>query len=60
MFMNKIFIFKFYFFMISNQQPQPLNVRDINSSKILGSPDDPPTANTVIGLLKSIINALCQ
>lgn len=46
--------------MISNQHPQPLNVREVNVPKILGSPDDPPTANTVIGLLKSIINALCQ
>lgn len=46
--------------MISNQHPQPLNVREVNASKIIGSPDDPPTANTVIGLLKSIINALCQ
>lgn len=44
--------------MISNQQP--LNVREINSAKILGTPDDPPTANTVIGLLKSIINLLSQ
>lgn len=60
MFMNKIFIFKFYFFMISNQHPQPLNVREISVPKILGSPNDPPTANTVIGLLKSIINTLCQ
>lgn len=46
--------------MFSNHQPQPLNVREVNASKIIGSPDDPPTANTVIGLLKSIINALCQ
>lgn len=46
--------------MISNQHPQPLNVREVNVYKIIGSPNDPPTANTVIGLLKSIINALCQ
>lgn len=45
--------------MISNRQPQPLNVREVNTSKILGSPDDPPGANTVIGLLKSIIYTLC-
>lgn len=31
-----------------------LNVREINLSKSLGTPNDDPSQNTVIGLLKSI------
>lgn len=39
---------------MSNQQP--LNVREVNLANVIGTPQDSPDANTVIGLLKSLIN----
>ena len=36
----------------------PLNVRDIDTSTVIGSPQDTVDKNTVIGLLKRIIELL--
>ena len=36
----------------------PLNVRDINTTAIIGTPQDTADKNTVIGLLKRIIMLL--
>ena len=33
----------------------PLNVRDVNTTAIIGTPNDTSDMNTVIGLLKRII-----
>lgn len=58
MFMNKILFLNFIFLrflMNSNvQYIQPLNVRNIN----IGDPNDPAGKNTIIGLLKGLIELL--
>ena len=41
-----------------NSPSQPLNVREINFNEVIGTPQDSPETNTVIGLLKSLINIL--